>query len=843
MKPRLAPFEVIQNTNNTLLVKTKLCTALAVYFQPEYKAEEILVEITQVLSKTNERDTVIIMGDMNCRIDTSTQKAETVINYLQKEGLTLINDRKERTYLGPNGASTIDLVFSNSDKTHQEIRRDMPVRKHIPVCTNIGVKGSHIGETPSKTNGLSRKINKDKLNTEAAKIASKEIKEGKIDEALNTLEEHIKHATVRKQQKQRKAKPWFNHECYKARKAAITTLHRARQTHKQEDLKEYNNARKDYKQTLKKCKDIYQAEEERKLIEQAEQKWYKAATPKQPHFPRDLPINTWEEHFKKVLQAKDTRPENTEGVDDTEVTHPFSAEEVQKQIANTKTKEACGPDGIFFEHLKETAHILANTWTELFNECLRQGNIPNKWRLATLKVLYKGKGDTRDPNSYRGIALECTALKILTSLLTKRLSEMTEHVIPEQQFGFLKGKSTIHAVKCIQEDIATALEHPKGKLHAIFIDYTKAFDLLNRQLIIRKIEEIVGRTQETRLIQSILSKNQIEIDNRVSKTDPVEQTNGVLQGDPLSPLLFIIATAEVPREIATENVQIYAYADDMAIISQNLDNAQTAFNKLITWAEKNDLTLNERKTVKMTFRRGGRIAAKDCIMYKNNPLQNVPHFKYLGITLQSRGDIYDLHIKERTLAARTTTNSITNLNKLSLSTATTLFRLKVAPVITYGLEIIWENLKRKNLEDIEKVKANFLKKTLSVSKYTPSRLTYVLANEQFFIEELRHDLLLPYTEAYEELLLELNKKKQEIWPDFFSTDAMIYREWTQARYDLRHTMTRFAVHGFHHRICQTEKYHEPDEKCKCKLCGSNCDRYHLMWCKQRENSLTDFCKT
>lgn len=844
IKPRLAPFEILQNTKNILLVKTNACTVLNAYFNPEYKAEEIEEEINQALRKTNTTDNVIIMGDLNCRIDVPTQKTKTVINYIEEEGFTLVNKRENHTYLGPNGASTIDLVFTNSDKTHQEIRRDIPVRKHIPICTVIYVKASQQRNTSRKQiNKPSREIDKDRLNTEAVKNASKEIQEGKINEALGTIEGLIKQAIVRKESKQRKAKPWFKQECYTARRTAITALHKARQTKMREDLKEYNNARKSYKQTLKIHKERYTAEEEKKLIEQAEEKWYKVASPKQPYLPRDIAINTWEEHFKEVLQAKETRPEIPSAEEEVEESRPFSREEVRRQIANSKNNKACGPDGIVFEHLKETAGTLTDTWTELFNECLKQGNIPNKWRIATLKVLYKGKGDTRDPNSYRGIALECTALKILTSLLTERLRLMTEHTIPEQQFGFVKGRSTTQAVKCIQDDIESALGHPRGKLHAIFIDYTKAFDFLNRQLTIRRIEEITGRNQETRLIQSLLSRNLIEIDDRVSRSEMIEQTNGVLQGDPLSPLLFIIATAAIPAEIATENVKIYTYADDMVIVSQEIQQAQEAFNKLVAWAEKNDLNINERKTVKMTFRRGGRLAANDYILYKGKPMQNVTHFKYLGITLQSRGDTYDLHIKERALAARMAANSITNLSKLSLKTAMTIFRLKIIPIMTYGLEVIWEKLKKKNLEDIEKVKAHFLKRVLSLSKYTPSRLTYVLTKEQFFIEELRLDLLLPATEAYKDLLRELTTKKQEIWPEFFATDAMIYRDWTDARYDLRHIMTRVAVHGFHHQICTTEKYHNPEDKCKCKFCGSKCDRYHVMWCKNRGTSLTDFCKT
>jgi hypothetical protein len=86
--------------------------------------------------------------------------------------------------------------------------------------------------------------------------------------------------------------------------------------------------------------------------------------------------------------------------------------------------------------LKDTTPTLKGVWTNLFNECLKQEKIPDAWQLATLKVLYKGKGEVSDPNAYRGIALECTAFKLLSSILKKRLYMMTENTLPDEQFGF-----------------------------------------------------------------------------------------------------------------------------------------------------------------------------------------------------------------------------------------------------------------------------------------------------------------------------------------------------------------------------------------------------------------------
>jgi hypothetical protein len=112
-----------------------------------------------------------------------------------------------------------------------------------------------------------------------------------------------------------------------------------------------------------------------------------------------------------------------------------------------------------------------------------------------------------------------------------------------------QGRSTLQAVSCLKEDIKEALRHPGDKLHAIFIDYTKAFDLINRTLLIEKLEERIGKNHTTKLVRNILRENSIQINDTIAKSQPLQQTNGVLQGDSLSPLLFIIATVDITKAI------------------------------------------------------------------------------------------------------------------------------------------------------------------------------------------------------------------------------------------------------------------------------------------------------
>jgi hypothetical protein len=230
---------------------------------------------------------------------------------------------------------------------------------------------------------------------------------------------------------------------------------------------------------------------------------------------------------------------------------------------------------------------LKGEWTNLFNECLKQGKIPAAWRLATVKVLYKGKDEASDPH-----ALECTAFKLLSSILMKRFCVMTENRLSDEQFGFRRGRSTLQAASCQKEDIEEVLRHPRGKLHAVFMDYMKAFDLINRTLLIEKLEEKIGRNYTTKL-RNILGKNVMQIDDTITRSQPLQQMNGVLQGDPLSSLLFIV-TMDITQASQNEgNVKFYAYAD-MVLVAKLVENLQTAFNNVMEWFAKNELLLNNK---------------------------------------------------------------------------------------------------------------------------------------------------------------------------------------------------------------------------------------------------------
>jgi hypothetical protein len=126
--------------------------------------------------------------------------------------------------------------------------------------------------------------------------------------------------------------------------------------------------------------------------------------------------------------------------------------------------------------------------------------------------------------------------------------------------GFRRAKTTFHVTANLLNDIKK-LYSWTNKKNTIFVDDTKAFDLLNKTKLISKLKVTIGgRNHLLRIIRNVLAYNYIIIDDNISKWKEMVQTNGVVQVDPPSPLLFSLATAAVIQQIQSEKVPCYMHA-------------------------------------------------------------------------------------------------------------------------------------------------------------------------------------------------------------------------------------------------------------------------------------------
>ena len=235
-----------------------------------------------------------------------------------------------------------------------------------------------------------------------------------------------------------------------------------------------------------------------------------------------------------------------------------------------------------------------------------------------------------------------------------------------------------------------------------------------------------------------MQPNVINIDDGVKTHGLIIQTTGLAQGDCLSPLLFLVLVSELPAAIQDGHrfVEAVMYADDLALISHSEFHLQQSIATLVNHSRDRGLAINVSKTMSMKISRSGRQGRSSKFRISGDYIPTVRQFCYLGVIIPANGRSYGNHVRERVSQAFKALQDLRFPAKLSLSTALKLFQIKIHPIATYGLKLIWKFLKLRDLECLERVKAGYLKRVLCLHSSARNRLVYTLAEEGPLIEKL-----------------------------------------------------------------------------------------------------------
>jgi retron-type reverse transcriptase len=184
-------------------------------------------------------------------------------------------------------------------------------------------------------------------------------------------------------------------------------------------------------------------------------------------------------------------------------------------------------------------------------------------------------------NDYRPISLLGGPIKLLTKLLSNRLQKVITNLIHENQYGFIRQRT-------IQDCLGWAFQYlnlchtSKKEIVILKLDFEKAFDKIERHVILEMMERKCFSAKWRSWVAFILSlgTSQVLLNGVPGKT--VHCRRGVRQGDPLSPVLFVLA-ADLLQSLVNEayrknlislplatsygqDYPIVQYADDTMII-------------------------------------------------------------------------------------------------------------------------------------------------------------------------------------------------------------------------------------------------------------------------------------
>ena len=276
--------------------------------------------------------------------------------------------------------------------------------------------------------------------------------------------------------------------------------------------------------------------------------------------------------------------------EDTKFTIPnIQKDKVFKFLSTIDTSKATGTDNIGPRLLKLAAPYIADEITYICNHSINNSYFPNSWKEAKVSPVHKN-GAHDDVNNYRPISILPVMSKILEKHVHDCLSEyLNEHnLLHKTQSGFRPRHSSETALTFMTDAWLNAIDNNK-LVGVILVDFKKAFDLVDHQILLSKLE-FYGIKHETLLwFNTYLSQRQqqVSVNNSRSSFKPV--TCGVPQGSILGPLLFLLFINDLP--LYTKNVYTDLYADDTTLydIQTSQDtielNLQSALQQLNIWCK------------------------------------------------------------------------------------------------------------------------------------------------------------------------------------------------------------------------------------------------------------------
>lgn len=635
-------------------------------------------------------------------------------------------------------------------------------------------------------------------------IFDKAIKDGNVDGAVRYIDQCVRKGagvfgpSKKKNYGQTAQAGWFDNDCVVHKKEKYRLLNKFSRTNSTEDLNAYLECRKKFKllcRQKKRCflenRSIAVLESSLKLSKTFWKEINLVCKSKQSAIQNNIKPHEWLQYFKNLLHCESDNHNNPD--DDAAVTtgdntvngnmfpthldhqcddmnREITPSEVLNSIKDLKRGKAPGPDGLGSDFFMITSPIFIDCLTKTFNSIFTSGKYPLEWTKSMIFPLHK-KGNSNNVNNYRGISLLNILGKIFSKIINTRLYDWAENegLIPEEQAGFRKGYSTVDNIFNLQCFVEKYICKPKGRFYVFYVDFQKAFDMVNRELLWKILSEKGCKGHMLDTLQAMYGNVSmcIKISNNkasggqeneledlchlclqttdcctnIHLTKYFSSTSGVRQGCILSPLLFSMFISELVNDMNSSRVSgvqvmpndkdynCLLFADDLSIIADTVIEMQKKIKVLEEYCIKWKMQVNLTKSKIVVFRNGGYLKESEKWFFMNTKVDAVTYYNYLGVIFSSRL-CWSSDINTKTSKVARSISMLrgvfNKLRKVNIRTAAILFDMKIKPMLLYGSEIWGTEI----LTEVEKSQITYFKAFLGVGRSTQN--AYVLSEVNRF---------------------------------------------------------------------------------------------------------------
>ena len=449
---------------------------------------------------------------------------------------------------------------------------------------------------------------------------------------------------------------------------------------------------------------------------------------------------------------------------------PFSFGRVHKNevlriLNNINTNKSSGITHVSSAILKEAMKVFLAPLTHLYNTSMETGIFPSSWKEATVVPIPKS-GDKSLVSNLRPISLLPQPGKVFEKLIHTQLATHLENkqYLSHNQHGFRMGHSTQGAVFQMLEQLDLNFDWRIPSL-VTFIDFKKAFDCVQFDILLQKIEQVGFDQTVLNWIKDYLKDRQQKVVANNSTSKPLTVKQGVPQGSILGPLFYLIYANDICKLFL--KCGFVFYADDTVLHSNAIkfstarSNMQRNLNLLSKWCNKNGIYMNVDKTKYMIF--GSKLTLakiKDVTLKVNGvDLERVFQYNYLRITLDP-GLNFDKHVSKLIGRVSDKINQLRRMRMfLNTEAAMLVYKNMILPILEYG-DIFIMAATKENRDKLQTLQNKALRAALQVDKnYDTDLLHLDVKLPRLKVRREKHLMAFMYSKKDTKILRRSRRKK------------------------------------------------------------------------------------
>lgn len=707
----------------------KICS----FYRPPGSGPDPIIELNKTTEHINRngKNHIIVAGDFNCgHIDWKTCSVNPrapeadahhhLIDYMNDQSLTNIQHQSTRVH------NNLDLYLTSIPSLVKEYDVVPGLSDHDMVVIDSEISPMFSHSKPRKI-PLHHKANWEQIKKEANDFASdfsRNHSSLSVNENWLNIKGFLRHTleeNIPSKMKTRKNRlPWLNTALLRNIKKKKRLFRKAKKSKSESDWNNYKIFAKSVKKELRYAHRKHMETTLEKAIEEGNSKpfWgYIKARKKDAGGIAPLKVNgelectsqgkaeVLSKQFTSVFTKDkgDKLPETCGAPQPTIAPLQINEKGVMKLLEKLKPSKAPGPDGIPNRLLKELAQELAGPLTLLFNQSIKEGEVPKDWKKANIAPIYK-KDDKHKASNYRPVSLTCVCSKILEHIVVSHLMTHLEKnkILTNLQHGFRRSRSCTTQLLITTSDLQKHFDK-NTQVDMCILDFSKAFDVVSHRKLESKLDHYGIRNNILCWITDFLTDREQTVVVDGSSSEPAPVLSGVPQGTCLGPILFLCYINDIAHHITS---QMRLFADDALLYRpiksiQDQIEMQHDLDLLQNWADAWDMNFNPSKCYVMSSKRHG-VKHSKFYRLKGEILQEVNDNPYLGVIL-SNDMTFTTHINKTCSKSSKTLGLLQrNLRHCPPKLKETAYKSMCRSTLEYASQI-WDPHLKKEVEQIERI--------------------------------------------------------------------------------------------------------------------------------------------